>query len=115
MNQEKNTNEQAKTIDSTESAPDFKGYTLEELQWQRAFVALQAELAKETLIAKKEAIAGLLPFGKSKNDSGGISIPAISGKTLQRIVSSLSYLDYFRMASTVARTGMKIFRFFRRK
>ena len=114
MNQENPKNEQAKSAVSDENTADFKGYTLEELQWQRAFVALQAELAKETLIAKKDAIAASLPFANKKDDSGS-RLPAMSGKTLQRIVSSLSYLDYFRMASSVARTGIKVFKFFRRK
>lgn len=114
MNQDNPKKEQSKVAVSIENTADFKGYTLEELQWQRAFVALQAELAKETLIAKKEAITASLPFGKKKDDSGS-RLPAMSGKTLQRIVSSLSYLDYFRMASTVARAGIKVFKFFRRK
>lgn len=63
----------------------FKGYTLSQLRYQRALVALRREYCKDDILASMEKARKLSPFSKEgKSGLGGVA-----GK----IVGGLNFLD----------------------
>lgn len=90
---------------------EFKGYTLEELRYQRALLALQAEFCKEKILVTTEKIRRRTPFSAEGQKDAAKNIKGIPGK----ILKGLSFLDYLTLGFTVFTSVRKIFGFFHRK
>ena len=89
---------------------DFKGYSLEDLRYQRALVALRKDFAKSKMIhnidkARKHRLGG---------ESGSSKI-ARAGGIAAKLFSGLSYLDYAMLGMSLFSSGRKIYSFFRGK
>lgn len=91
----------------------FKGYSLEDLRYRRALVALQKEFTKSKIVATTHRLQRHSPFskdfGSDKSAMGKVGL--VAGKLL----SGLNYLDYLMLGFTVFNSGKKIFRFFHKK
>lgn len=91
-------------------AKEFKGYTMEELRYQRALVALQKEFCKSKVIHNLDKVRHHKLFGKDGNASHFSKVGSLAAK----IFSGLNYLDYIMLGMSVFGSGRKIFKFFRK-
>lgn len=89
---------------------NFKGYTIEELRYQRALVALQKEFCKSKVLHKVEKIRNRKFFD---NDKGGSKISKI-GSLATRLLTGLNYLDYVMIGMSLFGSGRKVYKFFKR-
>lgn len=91
----------------------FRGYTLEELKYQRALFALRKEFAKARLL---QSVDSLRPQKKDK-DGGSILGPKFGiVKSLgSKFFSNLNTLDYIMMGMSLFGTAKKAIGLFRRK
>lgn len=90
---------------------DFKGYTIEELRYQRALVAMRREFCKSKAI---NTALHLKKRGFMGNSNTGSRIAKVGGLA-SRLMSGLSYLDYAMLGMSLFGSGKKIYNFFRRK
>lgn len=92
----------------------FKGYSIDELKYQRAFILLQREFTQAKLAEIMQRFtnknSSIYNHNKSKKQS-----PFGVGNILGRIVKGLDYLDYAVLGLSVFSTGKKIFSVFRRR
>ncbi|MDE7413601.1 MAG: hypothetical protein K2N05_07455 [Muribaculaceae bacterium] len=102
----------AKSNDVLIPQKDFKGYTIEELRYQRALVALQKEFCKSKVLHKAERIKNRKLFGNNEGSSSKLSkVGNIAGKLL----TGLNYLDYAMIGMSLFGSGKKIYKFIKRK
>ena len=97
----------AKDIATAEK--EFKGYTIEEIRFQRALVAMEADFCKAKIFKSWDNIVAanpLMPGNKS-------SLPSKAGGLALRMLSGLNYLDYILLGLSVFKGSKKIFSFFR--
>ena len=92
-----------------DSHKEFHGYSIEELRYQRALIALRKDFCVSKMLTDAEKIKNRGIFGKSGDKSRGPKIGGIASK----LISGLSYLDYAMIGMSVFGTGKKIFKFFR--
>lgn len=97
--------------DSNGSGQKFKGYTLEELRYQRALVALQKEFCKSKLTRNVRNIQKSKLLNPSSSAS---SLPGKVGFVASKIFTGLNYLDYAMIGFSVFGAVRKIFSIFRR-
>lgn len=88
---------------------EFKGYSLEELRYQRALVALKKEFCKSKVIHNVNKIRSHTIFGSGKIGSR----MSKSGPIISKLFNSLNYVDYALLGMSAFSTGKKIFGFFR--
>lgn len=99
---------------SAEEKQKFGGYTLEDIRYRRALVALQKEFARQKIVGSTKKISRHSPFSKDYTPAHGGSLGkagAIAGKLL----TGLNYMDYVILGFSIFNSGKKIFKFFRRK
>lgn len=95
------------------NAPQFNGYTLDEIRYQRAMLGLRKEFCKAKLM---ESVTNLKPGGAKRNNgffSGGKKSTAMSvaGSVASKFLSNLNTLDYILMgisAFGTVRKGMRL-------
>ncbi len=109
-------NEIVKTKNSSEAPVEhiqnFKGYTIEELRYQRALTALKKDFCQAKLLRNVDNIRKINPLS-SKNKAG--VIPGKFGSLTSKVLSGLSYLDYAKMGFSLFNSGRKVYSFFNRK
>lgn len=108
MNEIQNTEKVAKDI--TDPQNNFKGYTLEEIRYQRALVALQKEFSKTKIIRTAHNITRSNPLAPSASSMSGKV-----GFVASKLLTGLNYLDYAMIGFSVFGTARKVFSFFRKK
>lgn len=89
---------------------DFKGYTIEELRYQRALVALQKEFCKSKIIHKVDKIKHRKFFDNEK----GVSRISKFGSLATKLLTGLNYLDYVMIGMSLFGSGRKVYKFFKR-
>lgn len=90
----------------------FDGYTLDEIRYQRALIALQKEFSLNRInrsVANLQKNNPLTPEGAASSLSGN------AGWVASRLVKGLGYLDYAMIGFTAFGTVRKVFSFFKRK
>lgn len=92
----------------------FKGYSLNQLRYQRAVVALQREFAKEKIRKGTDNLKNRTVFGK-KADKGAKGTGAGISKIANAILNRLGYLDYAVIGLSLFKTGKKIAGLVKRK
>lgn len=111
-----NTNSQlVRTDDIKVDEPlKFKGYSLEEIRYQRALVMLRREFAKQKINAKVSSIKknNILSGSPSASKASGFMR---AGSVAAKIVNGLSYMDYVMIGFSAFGTVKKVVSFFRRK
>lgn len=101
-----------KSNDAVDAKKDFKGYTIEELRYQRALVALQKEFCKSKVINKVDHIRHRKAFG---NDSSSSSKLAKAGSIATKLLTGLNYLDYIMIGMSLFGSGKKVYKFIKGK
>ncbi len=103
------TNEIVPVNDHKEEAPhntkEFKGYSIEELRYQRALIALRKDFCRSKMVHNADRV----------RKRGTTSRVAHVGGLATKIISGLGYLDYVMIGMSAFGTGRKIFKFFRGK
>lgn len=107
MNEIKKTEEVAKSI--TNPDVKFTGYTLEEIRYQRALVALQKEFCKTKILRNVRNLQKTNPLSPS---SAAKSMPGKVGFVATKLISGLNYLDYAMLGFSVFSSARKIYSFF---
>lgn len=90
---------------------EFKGYSIEEIRYQRALVAMKKEFCKNRIITDLHRIQKRGFFGKGEHTSNLAHVGGIAGK----IMSGMNYIDYALVGMSIFGTVRKIFRFFNKK
>ena len=88
----------------------FKGYTLDELRYQRAVLALKAEYCKERIFETAEELHKKTPFSSQGQKIYAKGLGGILGK----IVSGLSYVDIALVGFSAFNSIRKISSIFRK-
>lgn len=109
----KNENINVPATISDENKSEFKGYSLEDLRYRRALVALQKEFAKSKILSASHKLQSFSPF--SRNFGEGKSNVGKVGAIAQKLISGLNYLDYAMIGYNVFTSGKKILNIFRKK
>lgn len=100
------------TISETE-ASKFKGYSLDDLRYRRALVALQKEFAKSKILSDAHKIRRHSPF--SPNFAEGKGAMGKFGAVAGKILNGFNYFDYVMLGITLFNSGKKVFRLFKKK
>lgn len=90
---------------------DFKGYTMEELKYQRALLALKKEYLKEKALHTVAAVKEEIPVLNGQSAISGLQSKGLLGK----IFKTLSFADYLLLGVQGLRIGRKIGTMFKRK
>ncbi len=88
---------------------EFKGYSLEELRYQRALIALRKDFCVAKIAENFDTIRKRGIFGGSGETKRGPMVGSIAKK----VISGLGYLDYVMIGVSLFGTGKKVFNFFR--
>ena len=99
----------AKEIATPEN--NFKGYTIEEIRFQRALVAMEAEFCKAKIQKSISNLQKINPL----SPSSGSSLPAKAGSIALKLVNGLNYLDYIMIGWSVFNGAKKVFSMFKGK
>lgn len=113
---------------------EFKGYTMEELRYQKALAALRKEFCKTNMLhaidnlkkpSASKAIkaiplvgqaAKMLPIGKEMTKSStGSSAMAIGKSAFKFAIGRLKPLDYVFLAFSLVGPAIKVVKLFRKK
>lgn len=95
---------------TTDQKKEFKGYSMEELRYQRAMLLLRKEFCKSKMIHDLNNIKEHSILGGKKGDSKIMRVGSLTSKLL----SGLNYLDYAMLGASIFGTGKKIYNFFKR-
>lgn len=96
-----------------EVSKEFRGYSIEELIYQRALVALQKDFCRSKIIHDVDKIRRRGFLGKKESSVSGNMMRF--GGIATKLISGLSYIDYAMLGMTLFSSGRKIFRFFKRR
>lgn len=90
---------------------EFNGYTMEELKYQRALLALRKEFSKEQML---QTLNGMKPSSatKEKGSSWGSKL-AFAGGLAGKIFSNFNVLDYVMIGMSLFGTAKKAYSFFK--
>ena len=88
---------------------EFKGYTIEEIRFQRALTALEADFCKTKVIKSWNNIQKMNPL----SPSSGSSIPGKAGSIALKLINGLNYMDYVFLGWSVFSGARKVFSFFK--
>ncbi len=102
------------TIKEHTEEKEFKGYSLEELRYQRALVALQREFCQTRMMHKVDQLRNRRMFG-GEGTGKGKSIARVSG-IAGKLFSGLNYLDYAMIGMSAFSSARKFYtRFLKKK
>ena len=90
---------------------EFRGYSLEELRYQRALLLLKREFLKEKAMNTIDDAKKRVPVLNGKSPLSNISPSGIMG----RVVKGLNYADYLMLGFAVFNAGKKVFSLFRKR
>lgn len=111
MNEIKKTEQAVKEITSPEV--DFKGYTLEEIRYQRALVTLQKEFCKTKINRNLRNLQKVNPFSAAASSS--TTLPGKVGMVAGKLLTGLNYLDYAIIGFSLFGSVRKVLSFFKRR
>lgn len=90
---------------------EFKGYSMEELRYQRAILLMKKEFCKSKIIHDIDRVRRNGIFGRFKGETKTHRIGSLTTKLL----SGLNYLDYAMVGASLFGTGKKIYNLFKHK
>lgn len=99
------------TVQVEETVAQFKGYTMEELKYQRAMMALKKEFCKAKVMQSMDT---LRPKRNEPKSSTGSKF-AIAGQIASKLFSNLNTLDYVLMGISLFSTAKKGYKLIRGK
>lgn len=98
----------------THPEDDFKGYSLEEIRYQRALVTLHKEFCRTKIERLGTQLKNKTPFSSSSSSSSS-SIPGKVGFVAGKLLTGLNYMDYAMLGFNIFSSARKVFSFFKRK
>lgn len=102
---------ETKAKEIVEPVKEFKGYTIEEIRFKRALVAMEADFCKTKMIKSWGNIQEANPLtGGNKT-----SFTGKAGAIAMKMVSGLNYLDYILLGVSVFKGTRKMISLFRGK
>lgn len=107
MNEIKEKEKMAKDIAAPQKA--FKGYTIEEIRFQRALVAMEADFCKVKIYKSWENIVNANPFMPGNKSS----LTSRAGNLAIKMFNGLNYLDYILIGLSVFKSSKKVLSFFK--
>lgn len=96
---------------SPEHEEEFHGYTMEELRYQRAILAVKREFLKEKALKEVHKVKAGMPFVNGNSAFGEITPKGVVGK----LVKGLNLFDYLMLGFQAVRIGKKMTSVFRKK
>lgn len=105
----KSQEKKAKDIVTPEN--NFKGYTIEEIRFQRALVAMEMEFCKNKILKSVNNLQKINPL----SIASGSSIPGKAGSIAMKLIKGLNYMDYIMLGWSVFNGGRKVYSFFKGK
>lgn len=90
---------------------EFKGYTIEEIRFQRALVAMEADFCKTKILKSWDNIQGANPL----NPTHKSTLPTKAGSLALKMFQGLNYVDYVLLGLSIFKGSKKLFSIFRRK
>lgn len=96
---------------STNHEEDFKGYTLDELRYQRALLLLKREFLKEKATEQLKDVRESIPFLNGQSGISKISSKGMLGK----VMKGLNFVDYLMIGFSLFNSGRKFVSLFRKK
>lgn len=117
MEKDTKQNDALAPVTPPEEIPAFKGFTIRELKYRRALVAVKRNYVLEQLINEKHRITSLSFLGdkKSGKTKGFSNIVSRSGSIASTILKGLSYMDYISLGVSILGAGKKVSSWFRKK
>ena len=88
----------------------FKGYTLEEIRFQRALIAMQADFCKTKITKTLQSFHKDAPWSSSSVVS---RLPGKTGSILLKLFKGLNYVDYAMLGFSLFNTLRKFKNFFK--
>lgn len=90
---------------------EFRGYTLDELKYQRAILLLKKEFLKEKALKEVNTVKQRIPMLNGKSPLDTITPKGVMAK----IINGLNYADYLLLGFSLFKFGKKLTSVFRRK
>lgn len=109
---ENNNNAPHASVATHVAESEFKGYTMDQLRYQRALVALQKEFALSKIQRNLFNLEEHNPLSV-RNRTKGKNRPF--GSFAGKILSGLNYIDYVMLGYSLFGTVKKVYSFFHRK
>lgn len=106
MKETKEKGNKAKEIMATDS--EFKGYTIEEIRFQRALVAMEADFCKTKALKCLSNLQKINPLSSSSDSS----LPIKASSVALKMVKGLNYVDYILLGFSLFSGVRKVFSFF---
>lgn len=103
-----------KATPASSSSPreeEFKGYTLNELRYQRALLLLKKEFLKEKATEQLKDVRENIPFLNGHSGISKISSKGVLGK----VMKGLSFADYLMIGFSLFNSGRRFVSLFRKK
>ena len=94
-----------------EPEKDFTGYTIEEIRFKRALVALEADFCKTKMARSWSNIQSANPLVPGNKTS----LPGKAGAIALKMVNGLNYIDYILLGLSLFKGTKKVFSLFRGK
>ena len=98
--------------DITNPEGKFSGYTLEEIRYQRALVAMQAEFCKSKILRSINSVQKINPLSPTGAAS---SLPGKAGAVALKLLNGLNYLDYAVLGFSLFSSVRKFLSVFKKK
>lgn len=90
---------------------EFKGYTLDELRYQRALLLIKREFLRDKAIEESKKIKDKIPLINGNSGLGEITTKGVIGK----VIRGLDFADYLLLGFQAIRIGKKFGSMFKRK
>lgn len=88
---------------------EFKGYTIEEIRFQRALVAMEADFCKTKITKSLNNLQRINPLSPTSQNL----LPGKTGSIALKLVKGLNYMDYIMLGFSVFSGVRKVFSFFK--
>lgn len=95
---------------SPADSDDFKGYTMEELRYQRAMMALRKEFCKSKVLNSVDRLTHPAKQKEPKALPGVVGNVARVAQTVGKFIPKLSVLEYASIALSAAGSAHKIYK-----
>ena len=88
---------------------EFKGYTIEEIRFHRALVAMEADFCKTKMQKGWNNLQKSNPF----SPSSGSTLPVKAGSIAMKLVKGLNYADYIMLGISLFSGARKVMSLFK--
>ena len=109
MGKTEKTRQEDLTIKEQNASIDFKGYSMEELRYQRALMALRKEFCKTKLMKSVDSLRHPRSYPE-KTSTGFIGKVGTAAGFVGKLLTKMNALDYAMVGMQLFGTGKKIYK-----